>query len=53
MWYYYYNSTTGEFTMRTKKPYTFTTDPYIEREKAFNYGDYRVDLSTQEPVKKN
>lgn len=52
MWYYYYNATTGEFTMRTKKPYAFTDDPCIQQPKSFNYGDYRVDLTTLEPVAK-
>jgi hypothetical protein len=46
---YYYNATTGEFTMRTSKPYAFTTDPYILRPQGWNYSSYRVNLTSGEP----
>lgn len=52
MWYYYYNASTGEFTMRSKKPYAFTDDPYIQQPKTFNSHTHRVDLDTGLPVEK-
>lgn len=49
MHYYYYNPTTGEFTMRTSRPYAFTTDPYIQQPQGWNYSVHRVNLNTLEP----
>lgn len=48
MYYFYYNKDTGEFEMRTKKPYAFTDSPCIQKPKDFKYGDYRVNLVTLE-----
>ena len=52
MYYFYYDSTTGEFTFRSSKPYAHTSDPYITQPKGFNMANHRVDLSTLEPVEK-
>ena len=52
MWYFYYDQNTGEFTFRSNKPYADTQDPYIQQPRTFNYGNYRVDLDTLEPVEK-
>lgn len=48
MHYYYYDANTGEFTMRTSKPYPFTNDPYIQKPQGWPYNQYRVNLATGE-----
>lgn len=52
MEYYYYDPTTGEFTMRFSKVYEFTDQPYIQKPKYWPYNLYRIDLDTGEPVEK-
>lgn len=52
MWYYYYNATSGEFTMGSNKPYAFTDDPHIREHKKFNMHLHTVDLETLQPVEK-
>jgi hypothetical protein len=53
MWYYYYDSNSGEFTMGSNKPYAFTDDPHIRENKRFNMETHRVNLATLEPEPKN
>lgn len=49
MHYYYYDKNTGEFSMRTSKPYPFTDMPYIQQPQGWPYNLYRVNLNTLEP----
>lgn len=51
-YYFYYDQTTGEFQMRTNKPYKFTDLPYINKPKRWDWQNYRVNTTTGEPEPK-
>lgn len=51
-YYYYYDPVSGEFSIRTNKPYTMTDLPYIVKNQLWDWQNYRVNISTGEPEPK-